>query len=239
MSKWKYNAIDLYRMLTRPLRGVSVRAMKRHQQLPVFVLFYHRVSDDNLNDWTISVTKFTQQMEWLQQNFDIVTLEECQRRISCGKNDRPTVSVTFDDGYRENAEFAIPYLVERRIPATYFVATDNTLGQTPFAHDVKLNKPLTTDNAESLRAYAKGGIEIGAHTRTHPNMASVQDPAKIVDEVITATQEMEAAVGQKIRYFAFPYGQRENLNPVVFHLLKEHGLLGCLQRLRRLERYRW
>lgn len=226
MPKWKYNAIDLYRTLTQPLRGVSVRSMKSRGKLPVFILFYHRVSDDNLNDWTITASKFAQQMQWLQENFDIVDLEECQRRISSGHNDRPTVAVTFDDGYRENGEFAIPYLIENRIPATYFVTTEHTLGQKPFLHDVQRNEPLPTDDAESLRAYSNGGIEIGAHTRTHPSMGDVNEPEQIVDEVITATRELEAAIGKQIRYFAFPFGKPVNLNPVVFHLLKECGFLG-------------
>jgi len=226
MSKWKYNAIDFYRTVTQPLRGATVRSMKRRGQLPIFALFYHRVSNETLNDWTISTEKFVQQMEWLQENFDIVDLEECQRRISSGYNDRPTVAVTFDDGYRENGEFAIPYLIENRIPATYFVTTDHTLGQKPFPHDVKENELLLTDDAESLLAYSNGGIEIGAHTRTHPSMSAVTEPTEIVDEVITATRELEAAIGKPIRYFAFPFGKHENLNPIVFHLLKECGFLG-------------
>ena len=226
MSKWKYNAIDLYRRITQPLRGLSVRSMKRRGQLPVFILFYHRVSDEKLNDWTITVEKFKRQMEWLQDSFDVVDLEECQNRIASGHNDRPTVAITFDDGYRENGEFAIPYLIENQIPATYFVTTGNTLGRKPFSHDMSRNEPLLTDDAESLRAYANGGIEIGAHTRTHPSMGDVHEPAEIVDEVITATRELEVTIGRKIRYFAFPFGKPVNLNPVVFHLLRECGFLG-------------
>ena len=200
--------------------------MKRRGKVPVFILFYHRVSDQKLNDWTITVKKFARQMTWLQKNFDIVDLQECQRRISSGHNDRPTVAVTFDDGYRENGEFAIPYLVEKRIPATYFVTTNYTLGQKPFPHDLQRNEPLLTDDADSLRAYANGGIEIGAHTRTHPSMGDVSKPEQIVDEVITSARELEAVIGRRIRYFAFPFGKKVNLNPIVFHLLKECGFLG-------------
>ena len=226
MSKWKYDAIDLYRTITKPIRGVSVRSMKSRGQLPVFVLFYHRVSDEKLNGWTMTRSKFEKQMKWLQANFDIVDLEECQNRIKSGRNDRPTVSVTFYDGYRENGEFANPFLVENNIPATYFVTTDHTLNQKPFEHDVLRNEPLLTDDADSLRAYANAGIEIGAHTRTHPHVGSIQDTHRLVDEVITATKEMEAVIGRSIRYFAFPFGQPTDLHPVVFHLLKECGFLG-------------
>ena len=73
---------------------------------------------------------------------------------------------------------------------------------------------------------ADAGIEIGGHTRTHADLGSLTDPEEIFDEVITATREMEKIIGKKIRYFAFPYGQVENLNPTVFKLLKEEGFLG-------------
>jgi hypothetical protein len=129
MPKWKNNAIDLYRALTRASRALSVRQMKRRGQLPVFIVFYHRIANTHLNDWTMTTEKFQQQMEWLQSNFDMVDLAECQRRIRSGHNDRPTVSVTFDDGYAENGEFAIPYLIDHGIPTTYFVTTHHTVNQ--------------------------------------------------------------------------------------------------------------
>ena len=46
--------------------------------------------------------EFQTQIDWFQENFEIVDLEECQRRIRSGFNDRPTLSITFDDGYSEN-----------------------------------------------------------------------------------------------------------------------------------------
>ncbi len=226
MPKWKNNAIDLYRALTRASRALSVRQMKRRGQLPIYVVFYHRIANTHLNDWTMTTAKFQQQMEWLQSNFDMVDLAECQRRIRSGHNDRPTVSVTFDDGYAENGEFAIPYLIDHGIPTTYFVTTHHTVNQERFGHDADRDQPLPTNTIDTLRAYAAAGIEIGAHSRTHFDMGQAVDPGRIVDEVLTATREMELLIGRRIRYFAFPYGQRANLNAVVFQLLKENGIKG-------------
>ena len=161
-------------------------------------LFYHRVADHAENDWTISCSKFQNQIDWLEQNFEIVDLEECQRRIRSGWNSRPTVSITFDDGYAENCDFALPLLIERRIPVTYFVTTYHTTQQQPFPHDVDRDMPLPTNTIESLRALDLAGVEIGAHTRTHVDLGKITCEQTLVDEVITASRELEAAIGRQI-----------------------------------------
>lgn len=79
------------------------------------ILFYHRVADQDLNAWTMTKRKFQAQMDWLRHNCDLVSLEEGQRRIRQG-NQRPCVTITFDDGYGDNCHFALPYLIKHRIP---------------------------------------------------------------------------------------------------------------------------
>jgi len=192
----------------------------------VFVLFYHRVANSHLNDWTISFSRFCEQIQWMREYFDLVSLEDCQNLIRSGKNSRPALSITFDDGYAENCDEAIPFLIEEKIPFTYFVTTEHTIGQSLFPHDVKEGQPLPVNTLESLRALAKAGVEIGAHTRSHPDLGKISDPQVLFDEVITATRDLEQAIGHKIRYFAFPYGQYCNLNSDVFHLLKQYGFKG-------------
>ena len=58
------------------------------------------------------------------------------------------------------------------------------------------------------------------------SLGSITDEHVLVDEVATATIELEAVLERKIRYFAFPYGQKVNLNAKVFGMLRELGLLG-------------
>ncbi len=226
MSNWNTKLIDAYCLATSPYRRMQLSRMQRAGTVPPMVLFYHRVADHPQNDWTISCAQFQKQIDWLQDNFEIVDLRECQRRIRSGFNDQPTVAITFDDGYAENCDFALPMLIERRIPATYFVTTYHTTEQQPFPHDRELGLPLPTNTIESLRSLDLSGIEIGGHTRTHCDLGKITCEQTLVDEVITATAEMSELIGREIRYFAFPFGQYENLNPVVFQLLKEAGFLG-------------
>jgi peptidoglycan/xylan/chitin deacetylase (PgdA/CDA1 family) len=226
MKTWNSKFIDAYRLATTPLRKLQFRRMQREGTVPILSLFYHRVADHALNEWTMTCADFQRQIDWLQENFDLVDLEESQRRIRSGFNDRPTVSITFDDGYAENCDFALPLLIERGIPATYFVTTYHTTEQQTFPHDRELNTPLPTNTIESLRSLDLAGIEIGAHTRSHYDLGKITCEETLVDEVIHASNEMGELIGRKLRYFAFPFGKFSNLNPAVFHLLKEAGFLG-------------
>ena len=76
----------------------------RSARSPIMVLFYHRIAATQVNPWTTSPRVFERQMAWLKRNFDLVSLEEAQRRIASGKNRRPAVSITFDDGYADNCD---------------------------------------------------------------------------------------------------------------------------------------
>ena len=226
MHSWKAKLIDAYRLSTVPYRNWQLRRMVKTGKVPVYSLFYHRVCNEHPTAWTMTEKQFENQIDWLQNNFEIVDLQECQRRITSGFNDRPTVSITFDDGYAENCEFALPLLIERKIPVCYFVSLDFITKQRPFPHDVEIGLNLPVNTVESLKALDLSGVEIGAHTRTHLDLGSVTDPLVLADEVIIASKDLEDLIGRKMRYFAFPYGLYQNLNSTVFKMLKEHGFLG-------------
>ena len=225
MSFWRDLLIDSYRNVTWPLRHAIMRKLQRTETVPITILFYHRVANEQPNPWTISEQDFETQLTWMQDKFDMISLDEAQRRIKIG-NSKPAISITFDDGYAENCSFAIPLMLERRIPITYFVTTHHTTHSKPFPHDIDRNQPLAPNSIESLKALVNAGVEIGAHTRTHLDLGACTNPDVIYDEVIAATREMETMLDFSIRYFAFPFGQREHLNPLVFQLLKDHGFSG-------------
>jgi peptidoglycan/xylan/chitin deacetylase (PgdA/CDA1 family) len=227
MNDWKSNLINAYRLTTAPLRAWQKSSMIRSGQLPVFVLFYHRVSDQYPTPWTISCRDFEMQIDWLEQNFQLVSLETAQQIIAGGCSRQPTLAITFDDGYAENLEFALPLLVERRIPVTYFVTLGNILEQRPFEHDLRLGQPLPVNSIDSIRAMVNAGIEIGAHTRNHVDLGQTSDPQVVFDEVIMSGRELAQTISQKIRYFAFPYGQSQNLNQTALQWLREEGYHGA------------
>jgi peptidoglycan/xylan/chitin deacetylase (PgdA/CDA1 family) len=222
MSGWKDGIRNAYRYATWPWRHAYLNRMVRAQTVPIAIVFYHRVADEHPNPWTITSSVFQQQIDWLQAHYDLISLDEVQRRIASG-NARPSVSITFDGGYADNCNRAIPLLVERGIPVTYFVTTHHTVHNKPFPHDVSRQLPLPSNSIESLRALVNAGVEIGSHTRSHLNLAGCTDTVTLFNELIAATLEMESMIDRPIRYFAFPFGQKNDLNPAAFQLLAEHG----------------
>jgi peptidoglycan/xylan/chitin deacetylase (PgdA/CDA1 family) len=194
--------------------------------VPIVVLFYHRVADESPNGWTVSNALFARQINWLESRFELISLGETQRRLRAGHNARPSVSITFDDAYAENCHRAIPLLVERRIPCTYFATLQNALTGEPFQHDVATGSDAPPNTLEQLRAMADAGIEIGAHGRRHVDLGAIRDPARLYDEVVTARDELADALGRPIRYLAFPFGQYESLSSDAFMLAREAGYEG-------------
>lgn len=222
MNSTKQLALHAYYQATLPLRWRANAVAARDATAPVMVLFYHRVADVNPNEWTMSRKTFAKQIRWLQANFDLVSLPEAQQRLR-GGNSRAAVSITFDDGYAENCDFAMPLLAEQGIPCTYFVTLDNVTNNTPFAHDVKAGVPLPVNSIEQLRDLAEAGVEIGAHTRTHPDLGAIANEDQLYDEVVRSADELQDSLAKPVRYFAFPFGLHANLNARAFHMARDAG----------------
>jgi peptidoglycan/xylan/chitin deacetylase (PgdA/CDA1 family) len=73
---------------------------------------------------------------------------------------------------------------------------------------------------------AAAGVEIGCHTNTHADLGQVTDLQQLRYEVCTAKDDLEAAIGRPVRYFAFPFGRYANLNATAFVLGKQAGYVG-------------
>jgi peptidoglycan/xylan/chitin deacetylase (PgdA/CDA1 family) len=226
MPLWKQLLLNLYYHATRPVRAWNYWREVSSDHLPVSVLYYHRIADDRANPWTISSAMFVRQLRWLQDRFDFISLHDAQERIRRGYNPRPCVSITFDDGYADNCQQAIPWLIKQRIPCTYFVTLQNVLNEAPFSHDLAMGHRFAPNTLEQLRAMAAAGIEIGAHGYTHSDLGAIIDPRRLRHEVVTAKEDLQAALGRPVRYFAFPFGLYANLNLAAFALAKEVGYAG-------------
>src|SRR5262249_898815 len=136
--------------------------------------------------------------------------------------------ITFDDGYADNCRFAWPLLLREQIPFTYFVTSTAVLDGQYFPHDLAMGNHFKPNTPEQLRELLAAGVEIGAHTRTHPNLGRIDDPDQLYDEVVTARDELEAALECHIRYFAFPFGQYRNLNTAALRIAADAGFDGVV-----------
>ena len=95
------------------------------------ILIYHGVlaSFDPLRPNEPTISSFSWQMEVLNKYFVPLSLPEALRLLQAGTLPTNAVCVTFDDGYKNNLEVALPILKQFAIPATVFVATAFSQGQ--------------------------------------------------------------------------------------------------------------
>src|SRR5690606_30975615 len=119
---------------------------------------------------------------------------------------------------------AIPLLLKRRIPFTYFVSTQIVRDQTAFPHDLEAGLRLRPNTITELRAMADAGVEIGAHTRTHADLGKSIDPDWLRDEITGSIEDIEQWTGRRPQSFAFPFGQTTNITPEAMRVAREAGV---------------
>ena len=219
-------AIEARLCWTASHRKQQLRELCEQGLAPMSVLFYHRVADSCPNDWTISRDEFRRHVEYCREHFQLIGLDEVQRRVAERCNSEPTVTFTFDDGYGENSDFAIPLLAEMGVPCVYFSTVGNIRDQKSFQHDITAGHPLPLNTVSQLRDAAALGIEIGLHTATHVDFSKTDDPQTIRREIFDAKDELEQMLGNAIRYFAVPFGLPAHLTPNVLAAAKQAGLAG-------------
>ncbi|MEI6946637.1 polysaccharide deacetylase family protein [Paraflavisolibacter sp. H34] len=101
------------------------------------VLMYHRVADLPADPWELAVSpeNFAQQLELLQQKYNVVPVNRLVAQLRNQSVASKTVCLTFDDGYSDNSRLARPLLEKYNCPATFFIATGYVDRQAEFWWD--------------------------------------------------------------------------------------------------------
>jgi len=112
--------------------------------------------------------------------------------------------ITLDDGYQDNLEAALPLLQRYGFTATVY-AVSSVLGRFNCwdAERLGVRKPVMS--AAQLRQWAAAGMEVGAHSRSHPHLTRCGDQA-LHDEIHGAKSDLEDVLGAAVTQFCYPYG---------------------------------
>lgn len=92
----------------------------------IIVMMYHRVGPMN-DKWIFHPVHqkiFEEQLKYLiSNNFEMISLNNLSEMILKGSIPKKAAVITFDDGYKDNYEFAFPILKKYGAPATIFLST--------------------------------------------------------------------------------------------------------------------
>lgn len=96
------------------------------------VLMFHRVLPENSaayerceHEFALTVDGFSRCIDFVKKHYEVLGLSEVKEAIR-GKTRFPNRAalITFDDGWRDTLEYALPVLAEREVPAVLFLATE-------------------------------------------------------------------------------------------------------------------
>ena len=170
------------------------------------IFMYHGVADvdEDPNQLCVSPARFAEQMAWLaRRGLRGVGIAELVDAMRAGRQ-RGLVGLTFDDGYTNVLETALPVLRQHGFGATAYIISDR-LGGTNEWDEGPVWQLMT---GGQVRELAAAGIEIGSHAATHMRLAGAS-PAQLTAEISESRISLGALLGTEIRGFAFPYGSMD------------------------------
>ncbi len=187
------------------------------------ILMYHQIDASPvrgtpLRGLTVTPRSFAQQMALLRlfgyRGVSMTELEPYLRGEITGK----VVGITFDDGYRNNLEHALPVLQRHGFTATCYAVSAPHEGRNAWDESSGVpQKPLFTQ--AEMREWVKAGMDLGAHTRHHADLTQISLD-KAIDEIAGCKDELQHITGQVVRHFCYPYGR---YTPEHVQLVKDAG----------------
>lgn len=215
----------LYRALGETHSSLSGREGRAEPRLRV--LMYHKVNDRPENPVTVPTGLFAEQMAQLGElDYTVVGLEDV---LACYRSGAPlpprSVLITFDDGYRDTLENAVPALREHGYPAVMFVPIAYLDGTRRLPHEQRLaargllNRTLDWGELAELEA---AGIRIESHGISHRPLSDLEiDQAAC--EIALSKLRLEERLGRPVAAFAYAKGAEAHYELVHVSLLRQAG----------------
>jgi peptidoglycan/xylan/chitin deacetylase (PgdA/CDA1 family) len=178
------------------------------------ILMYHQIDTlrnkhDHMRGLAVAPRTFFSHMLTLKLlGYQGLSMKELIPYISGEKKGR-VVGITFDDGYLNNLDNALPTLKRFGFSATCYLVT-RQLGKTNMwdAATGVLSAPLM--DVQHIEQWIKAGQDVGAHTCNHVDL-STSTHQKAIDEIEGSRQDLLAWFGgEYAQHFCYPYGRYDS-----------------------------
>ncbi|MGW6455891.1 polysaccharide deacetylase family protein [Streptomyces sp. NPDC055078] len=169
------------------------------------VLLYHAVMDDPpewIAEFTVTPRDFAAQLDAVVASGRTpVRISALATHLAGGKPlpERPVI-LTFDDGFADLPGPTAEALAARSLPSTAYLTTGAI---TPGRRSLLPPAPMMTlSQVPLLEQY---GMEVGAHTDTHPQLDTLP-AAALRHELREPKKALEDELGHEVTHLAYPHG---------------------------------
>ncbi|MEV7463531.1 polysaccharide deacetylase family protein [Streptomyces rubiginosohelvolus] len=177
--------------------------LRPHTRRQPWILTYHSVTDPSDDPYgiTVSPARLDEQLSWLRsRRLTGVGVSELLRTGASER--RGLVGLTFDDGYADFVDEALPVLRKHGFRATVYVLPGRPGGVNEW-DPLGPRKPLLTH--EGVRRVAAAGMEVGSHGLYHRDLTGLSD-----EELRRETRDSRELIGDLTgslpEGFCYPYG---------------------------------
>ena len=179
------------------------------------ILCYHKIAAPpphaRIKGLYLDPSLFRQQIQELAaEGFSFVSPAE--------QDQAQAIAITFDDGFRNNLEEALPVMQEAGCRAINFLVADR-IGKTSDWEAREGGEADSLMDESQVREWLAAGNWIGAHTCTHPRLSQLSR-AQAKEEIHASKKKLEDKFGLRIDHFAYPFG---DYNQVIVELVQEAG----------------
>jgi peptidoglycan/xylan/chitin deacetylase (PgdA/CDA1 family) len=173
------------------------------------ILMYHQVTPrphPALRKYAVTPRAFGAQMKWLTlAGYVPITFDRllAHRSGDCPLPPRPIV-ITFDDGFQDCVEHAVPILHARGFTAMFYLVA-GLVGKTSrwLLQERGVELPLMDWSA--ARSLEAAGFQFGSHTMSHPRLVDLSS-GDCCEELLQSRQLLEDHLGHEVRHLAYPFG---------------------------------
>lgn len=184
------------------------------------ILVYHSVSSDPaewIRPFSLTPEAFGRQLDVLVEaratTLTVSTFVDAVTRDPGALPERPAL-ITFDDGFADFYDHALPALLERGLASTLYITT-GFVGRR-VGDDGHGARMLDWPALGELEA---AGVEIGGHSRSHAQLDAIAS-SQAEAEISGCKALLEDVLGHEVSSFAYPHGYS---SPTVRGLVRSAG----------------
>ena len=197
----------------------SLNGMRDYFQTGVPVLTYHQIRScpwkARIRGLYVSPRVLNRQLAELRTaGFSFVDLPAW----FAPQNAQKSVVLTFDDGYSNVLENAIPILKRHQAPAMLYIVAE-MLGKTNVWDTIHGEVVGSLMSKEQVREWLDQGFTIGSHTMTHPHLPAIPG-RQAMQEIDGSRKMLEDTFQVPVLSFCYPYGE---VTPQIVEFVRQAG----------------